>query len=41
VVTTILRMVFFMYFSCGELGSVHGQKHSLCLPPGENKICVF
>jgi hypothetical protein len=41
VVTTILRMVFFMFFSCGELGSVHRQKHSRCLPPGEDKIGVF
>jgi hypothetical protein len=37
----ILTMVLFMFFSCGELGSVHRQKHSRCLPPGEDKIGVF
>ena len=41
VVTTIRRMVFFMFFSCGELGSLHGQKHSPCLPPAEDKIGIF
>jgi len=41
IVDTILRTVFFMFFSCGELGSVHGQKHSRCPPLGEDKICVF
>lgn len=40
-VTTILRMVLFMFFSCGGLGSVHGQKHSLCPPLTEDKIGIF
>ena len=34
-------MVFFMFFSCGELGFSSWQKHSRCLPPTKDKIGIF
>jgi hypothetical protein len=37
----ILTIVFFMFFSVVNWGSVHGQKHSRCPPPGEDKIGIF